>query len=75
MSTKDDSAALIVRINDLEAVLGNMAAVTRSSARLLALAGLDMLDSGEKRTARALSEQAAELCGMAKHLLRGGADR
>lgn len=75
MSTKDDSAALIVRINDLEAVLGNMAAVTRSSARLLALAGLDMLDSGEKRTARALSEQAAELSGMAKHLLRGGAAR
>lgn len=75
MSTKDDSAALQVRINDLEAVLGHMAIVAHHSARLLALASLDIMDSGEKRTARIVSEQAAELCGMAKHLLRGGAAR
>ncbi|WIA56518.1 hypothetical protein N6H05_01450 [Sphingobium sp. WTD-1] len=75
MSTKDETDALKVRIDDLEAVLGHMAVVTHHSARLLTLASLDLMDSGEKRTARIVSEQASELCGMAKHLLRGGAAR
>lgn len=75
MSTKDETTALRVRINDLETVLGNMASVMRSSGRLLALAGLDLLEDGEKRTARALSEHAAELCAVSRHLLSGGADR
>lgn len=72
MSTKDETDALKVRIEDLEAVLGLMAVVAHHSARLLALASLDIMDSGEKPTARIVSEQAAELCGIAKHLLRGG---
>lgn len=75
MSTKDETTALKVRIDDLETVLGHMAITAHHSARLLALASLNIMDSGEKRTARIVSEQAAELCGMAKHLLRGGAAR